>query len=137
MTTAFSDWLEQGLLGHTLLGSSLTAPSSLWLSLATSVTSDGGSVTEVTTNIGYSRQLLTGKLSAPTSGPNWSCVTSETITWSAATSAWGTVSYCTVVDTATIGAGNVWYWGAVDTPRAVATGDVIQFSAGGFYIRLS
>ena len=140
MSTAMSGFLEVKLLGHTLLGSSYTAPTSLWLALCTTITTDANSladITEVTTNVAYTRQPLSGKLSAPTSGPNWTCVTSETITWSAATSAWNLVGYVTVMTSATIGSGDCLYWGALDTSRQVITNDIVQFSAGAFWLRLS
>lgn len=142
MTTAFSGYLEVNLLGHTLLGSSFTAPSTVWVALATSIASDCTSIaqfadTEVTTNVGYTRQLANGSWSAPTSGPNWTVVNSSAFTFSAATSAWGTVTHVCLVTSSTHGTGQVLYWGLLDTSRSVQTGDIVQFSAGNLYVRLS
>lgn len=140
MSTAFSGFLEVKLLGHTLLGSSYTAPSTIWVALATTITTDANSladITEVTTNTGYTRMLLSSKLSAPTSGPNWTCATSETITFPTATTPWGLVGYVTVMTSTTIGQGDCLYWGALDSSRQVIANDIVQFAAGSFWIRLS
>lgn len=139
--SSFSGFLEVKLLGHTLLGSSYTAPSTLWLALATSIASDVSSLaqfadTEVTTNTGYARQLLSGNLSAPTSGPNWTVATSAAIAFPTATTPWGTVYHVCVVTSATIGSGDVLYHGLLDTSRNVQTNDILQFGAGQFWIRL-
>jgi hypothetical protein len=134
--SAFGNYLEQKIIGATLLGSTYTSPTSLWIALCTSITSDGDSITEVTTNIAYARQLVTGKFSEPTSGGDWSSVNSEALTWSAATSAWGTVAHWTIVDTLTIGQGNVHYHHTMTTPRAILNGDIAEFLAGTLSITL-
>ena len=102
--TAFSAFLEQNLLGVTLLGSSFTGPATVYLSLATSVASDGDSFTEVTTNLGYGRLPI--DFSEPTSGPNFSCVNSAPVTFSAATTPWGVVTHFAIFDAEAIGSGN-------------------------------
>lgn len=134
--SAFGNDLEQKLLGATLLGSTYTSPTSLWIALCTSITSDGDSFSEVTTNVGYARQDCMGKWSEPTSGGGWTSVISETITWPTATATWGTVAHWCVIDTLTIGQGNILYHSTVDTSRDVVSGDVVEFQAGNLSIRL-
>jgi hypothetical protein len=124
----FSNYLEKKLLGHTLLGSTYTAPSTIWVSLGTSCNSDGDSYTEVTTNIGYARQAAL--FVDPTSGPTWRTYLASNVTFSAATSAWGTVTHVSIWDNSTIGGGNMLYWAPLDTSRAIATSDIFEFTNG-------
>ena len=130
----FSDFLEQKLLGHTLLGSTYTAPATVYYSLATSIASDGSSYTEVTTNLGYTRQAV--DFSEPTSGPAWSAVNSATLAMGTATTPWGTVAHFAIFDDAAIGGGNMLYWGDQTTPRAVLSSDVVEVQAGNLSVRL-
>ena len=130
----FSDYLEQQLLGVTLLGSSFTAVTTTYLSLATSLADDGGTFTEVTTNLGYVRLPI--EWSAPTSGPTWTVANSATVTFSPATTPWGTVTHFGVYDAETIGTGNLLYWGALDTPRAIGTNDVLEVTSGNLTVEL-
>ena len=130
--TNFSNYLEEQLLGHTLLGSSFTAPATIYLSLATSIASDGDSYTEVTTNLGYARVLLNGNLSSITSQND----NSSDLTFAAATTPWGTVAHFAIFDDPTIGSGNMLYWGDLTSTRNVQTDDVLEFQAGNLSVRL-
>jgi hypothetical protein len=139
--SAVSGWLEQKILGVTLLGSSYTTPATLWVCLATSVASDCSSpahVTEVTTNVAYSRLPFSpgdGKMSAPTSGPNWTVVSSQSFTFSAATTNWPLpVYYVCLASSSTIGQGEFSYYGLLDASRTVLLNDVLSFSAGSLAI---
>ena len=131
----FSAYLEQALLGVTLLGSSFTEIQTQFLSLATSLNSDGDSYTEVTTGIGYGRLVI--EWSGITSGPDYSVVNSSSLTYSPATTPWGTVTHFGIYDNQTIGAGNLLYWGQLTASRAVDTSDVLEFQAGSLYVQLS
>ena len=130
----FAAYLEQALLGATLLGSTYTSPATVYVSLATTIASDGDFFTEVTTNVGYARQPV--QFSEPTSGPNYTCVNSADVTFSAATSVWGTVVAFGIYDSATIGGGNQLYWGTLGTSQAIATGSTVQILAGNLTVRL-
>lgn len=118
MAYNFSTYLQNKLIGVTLLGSSFTAPTTVWVSLATSLNSDGDSYTEVTTNLAYARKVVT--FPTPSAG---STSNSPAITFSAATSPWGVVKHWALFDSGTIGAGNMLYWGDVDYQRDVRTSD--------------
>lgn len=134
--TNFSNYLEEQLLGHTLLGSTYTSPVTVFMSLATSIASDGDSYTEVTTNMGYARVIMHGKMSSITSQNDNTVVNSQDITFAAATTPWGIVLHFAVFDSATIGAGNMLYWGDLSTSRDVQTNDVVEFQAGNLSVRL-
>lgn len=136
--TAFSAYLENALLGATLLGSPFTAVGTVYLSLATSLASDGSSYTEVTTNIGYERlPLATGiEWSDVTSTPDTTVVNSATMTFSPATTPWGTITHFALFDSATIGGGNLLYWGALGASQVVNTSTVFEVASGDLTIRL-
>lgn len=124
----FSNYLEKALIGVTVCKSSFTAPSTVWLSLATSLNSDGDSYTEVTTNVGYNRMPTVWV--APTSGPTWNTYLASTVTWTAATTAWGTVTHFSLWDAYSVTAGNMLYWGQLGTSRTIATSDVAEIALG-------
>lgn len=130
-TVDFSNYLESKLLGVSILGSSYTAPPTIWVALATSVTSDGDSITEVTTNTGYVRQLIT--FDAPSGG---TCASSGVVSFPTATTPWGTVAHVTLMDSSTIGAGNCLYHSALDTSRSVTTNDTVSFADAALTVTL-
>jgi hypothetical protein len=130
----FSNYLEQQLLGHTLLRSTFTAPTTLYLSLATSLASDGDSFTEVPPGTGYARELLNGNLSGPTSGPTWTVVNSNAITFTTATTGWGSVTHFGIHDASA--GGNLLYWGTLSTPRTVTDSDVLEVPVGNLSVLL-
>lgn len=132
--TNFSNYLEQQLLGVSLLGSSFTAPATVYLSLATSIASDGDSFTEVATNTAYARLAI--DFSEPTSPNDYTVVNSSDLTFATATTPWGTVAHFGIFDTETIGAGNLLYWGDLTTSRSVQTNDVLEVLAGNLTVRL-
>ena len=132
--SGMSNYLEQKLLGVSLLGSAFTAVTTPYLSLATTVASDGDFFTEVATNVAYSRQPIS--FSAPTSPNDYSVVNSVGVAFTAATSTWGTVTHFGLHDGSVIGAGNLLYWGVLDTPRQVLTNDVFEVNAGQLSVRL-
>ena len=124
----FSNYIEQKLIGLTLCGSSFTAPATVWLSLATTVASDGDFFTEVTTNTGYAR--MPSVWSAPTSGPAWNTSLASAVTFPAASTPWGTVRHFGIWDAYSITTGNLIYWGDLGTSRTIATSDVASFPLG-------
>jgi hypothetical protein len=134
----FNQYLENALLGATLLGSPFTALGTVFLSLATSINSDGDSFTEVTTNIGYGRiALATGvEWSDVTSLPDATVVNSATITFSPATSAWGVLAHFALYDNGTIGSGNQLYWGDLAATRDIQNTDVFEVQSGNLTVRL-
>lgn len=132
--SGISNYLEARLLGVTLCGSSFTAPATIYICLATSITSDGHSLTEVTTNVGYSRQPVT--FQAPTN-PGGTCASSINAAFGPATSGWGTVYWVCLVDSVTHSTGNPLYYGLLDTSRTVLTGDSITIPSSTLLVALA
>lgn len=134
--SAASDYLENKLLDHVLTSTGYTSPNaSLYLAL---FTSDGGlenntsgSQTEISTSgTAYSRQTI-----AFGSASSGSASNSGTVTFSAATANWGTVTHVAIMDAST--SGNVLFHGAVTTSKTIETGDTFQVSASNLTISLA
>ncbi len=118
-----SDYLEAKVLGVTVLGSPFTAPATVWLALATSVTTDGAVFQEVPSGTGYARQVIA--FGAPADvGLSKQVLNSGTITFPTASTPWGTITHQGLYDSPT--AGNQLYWGALSTVRTVVTSDIPQ-----------
>tara|TARA_Y100001972_G_scaffold128965_1_gene193070 strand:+ start:4167 stop:4577 length:411 start_codon:yes stop_codon:yes gene_type:complete len=135
--SAASNFLENELLDHVLRGSggAYTAPTTLYLAL---FTSDGGlenntsgSQTEISTSgSAYSRQTIAFNDASSGSASN-----SATVTFSAATANWGTVTHVAIMDASS--GGNVLFHGAVTTSKTIESGDTFQVSSGNLTISLA
>lgn len=133
--SAMNDYLEDQLRKHVFRTGSYPKPTTLRVALTTSATADadtGATAGEVANSNSYAR-----------TGPdpldaNWSAADTTggltdnvaAITFPTASGSWGTVSHIRIVDSATHGAGNSLFHGALTASKAVASGDVFQFAAG-------
>ena len=126
-----SDYLENRVLDHILLGSTYTAPTGVWSALFTVIPSDTTGGTEVTTtDSSYTRvqtTFSTAGLTATGQSVNSGAVNFATITGGATITVvgWG------LLDAAT--AGNLLYWATV-TSTALNVGDQATFPAGNIVI---
>lgn len=102
--------------------------SSFWLALFTSAPSEEGTGTEVT-GAGYSRQQVS--FGTPSGG---SMKNSAAIEFAPAASDWGTASHWALFDAAT--GGNMWWSGAVETPKPLYTGDIYRVAVGGLTLTM-
>jgi hypothetical protein len=126
-----SDYLEDKLLGVSLLGSPFTAPATVWMALATSATTDGAVFNEVPSGTAYVRQVVV--FGAPAaSGLSQQVANSGLITFPQATTPWGYLTHLGIYDSPT--AGNQLYWGALTTPRTVITNDQVIMPANNLLI---
>lgn len=130
--SAASDYLENKVLDHVLGGSAYTAPTTLYLAL---FTSDGGlenntpgSQTEISGG-SYAREAVAFTVSGSTA------TNSATVTFTAATANWGTITHVAVMDDAT--PANVLFYGAVTTSKTIESGDTFQVSSGNLSISLA
>jgi len=122
---AFSDYLENELLDHALGTAAYTAPSAVYVALATASFSDANTTSnEVSTSgTAYARQSAT--FAAASSG---SAATSATITFPTATANWGTITHFGIYDAST--AGNLLYHGALTTSKVINNGDTFEIQSG-------
>jgi hypothetical protein len=133
--SAASDYLENKLLDHVLKYStaSYTAPSTVYVALFTASTgleTNSPSAEISTSGTAYGRQSITF---ATASGG--SSASNATVTFTAATANWGTISHVAIMDAST--AGNVLFYGAVTTSKTIETGDTFQISSGNLTITLA
>jgi hypothetical protein len=124
-----SNYLENALINVTLRATSYTAPTTVYVALFTSDPTDAGSGTEVSGG-SYARQSAT--FGAPSNGAS---VTTADITFPTCTSAWGTVGWIGIYDALTTG--NLLYHTALDTAKAIDTGDIFKISTGNLSVTLA
>jgi hypothetical protein len=135
---SFTDYLEDKILDHVFGGNAYTAPSTLYVGLHTSASSDSAAGTEVSGG-SYARQTAAFTVSgtSPTEA-----TTGAAIEFPTATASWGTVTYAGVYDAST--GGNLLAYAELTDPsdfttalpKAIDTGDIFRISAGNLKIRL-
>lgn len=135
---SFSDYLEDKILEHVFGGNAYTAPSTLYVGLQTSASSDSAAGTEVSGG-SYARQTAAFTVSGtnPTEA-----ATTAAIEFPVATANYGTVTHAAVYDAAT--GGNMLAYAQLTDPadfvtalpKTIETGDVFRISAGNLKIRL-
>ena len=132
---ALSDWLESQIAEHIFRTATFTKPTVLAVALCTAATTDaqtGATITEVANSNGYARTLR-NPLDA-----NWAAIgvggltdNVAAITFPAASGGnWGTITHIAICDSATWGAGNVLFHGALTANRIVNDGDTFEFAIG-------
>jgi hypothetical protein len=124
---SFSNYLENKVLLHVFGATAYTAPSTLYVALFTSDPGETGSGTEVSGG-SYARQTITFTVTG-NQASNTSAVEFPT-----ATGSWGTITYAAVYDA--LSSGNLLAYGALTTPKTIASGDVLRIPAGDFDINL-
>lgn len=139
MAGSKSAYLEAKLLDHVFGGVTFwSATASIYHALSTAAfttAATGASMSEVSTSgTAYTRQGQTrNQTNFPAaSGSNPASISNATaVTWSAATASWGTVNSLYIVDSTTVGAGNVLYGFDLTVAKAVTTGDTASVAIGG------
>lgn len=137
--SAMSDYLEGQVRTHIFRTGSFTKPTVLAIALCTAATSDsqtGATITEVANSNGYAR-ITCNPLDASWpvgSGTDGSVSNANAYTFTASGGSWGTITHFAIVDSATHGAGNVLFHGALTTSKTIADGDSLIFNTGGIVV---
>lgn len=123
MSAQASDYLENKLLDHVLGVAAYTQPTNLYVGLFTTNPADDASGTEVS---GGSYARVAHNVWAAAS----SRASSNTgqITFPTSTGSWGTVSHFGVFDASS--GGNLLFYGALNSPVAVASGRQFRIASG-------
>ena len=124
-----SNYLENALINVTLRATAYTAPATVYVSLWTSDPTDAGSGTEVSGG-SYARTAVT--FGAPSNGVT---TNSADVTFPTATASWGTVGWIGINDAAS--SGNLLYHTALDTAKAIDSGDIFKISTGNLSVTLA
>jgi uncharacterized protein RhaS with RHS repeats len=122
--TAISDYAEKAMLDWVLGGATPTRPTTRYVSLHTTATTDAGGGTEVVGN-GYSRQTVTFNAA---STPGGTADNAGGVSFTASGGNWGTITHMAIWDAST--SGNMLWHGALTTQRIVNDGDTLTFAAG-------
>ncbi len=140
--SAASNYLENKVLDHVLGEGArdFTSPAALYVALfketgtGTLANLEVGTLTDEisTSGTAYSRQAI--NFSAASSG---SAASNGTVTWTTATANWGTVTAVAIMDNATVGSGNVLFYGNLSTPKAIDNGDTFQISSTNLTVSLA
>lgn len=134
MANAASDFLENAVLNLIFGNPGFFVPTdNVYLALFTADTGlEANSPTAEISGTGtaYARQVIT--FGAASGGI---VANDATVTFPAATASWGTVTHVAIMDAST--AGNVLFYGAVTTSKAIDTGDTFQVATGNLTIQLS
>jgi len=124
-----SNYLEDALINGTLRATTFTAPAAVYVSLHTADPTDAGTGTEVSGG-SYIRQAAT--FAAPSNG---SSATDADVTFPQATGNWGTIGWIGIWDADT--SGNMLYHTALDTSKAIDTGDIFKIATGSLTVTLA
>lgn len=139
--SAASNYTEDRTLDFWLKANSQTtsAPATVYVALfnsdpslgSTAENLEAGTITDECTGGAYARQSASfGTIT------NGSVSTSANITFPTATDGlWGTITHVAVMDAST--AGNVLFYGALDTAREILQDDTFQITSGSLTVTLS
>ena len=125
----FSNFLENALINATLRATTYTSPATVYVSLWTSDPTDAGSGTEVSGG-SYARTAVT--FGAPSNGVT---TNNADVTFPTATASWGTVGWIGINDAST--SGNLLYHTALDTAKAIDSGDIFKIASGNLSVTLA
>lgn len=128
---AFTNYLEEKVLGYVFSGASFSQPGTKFLALYTVAPTDSSAGTEVSSSgTGYARQTVT----LTTSGSD--TTNSGAVEYATATgSGYGTVVAVALLDAST--SGNMLAYASLASSKAIAAGDVFRVPAGDLDISLN
>ena len=124
-----SNFLENALINATLRNTTYTSVATVYVSLWTSDPTDAGSGTEVSGG-SYARTAVT--FGAPSDGVT---TNNADVTFPTATGSWGTVGWIGINDALT--SGNLLYHTALDTAKAIDSGDIFKIASGNLSVTLA
>ena len=153
--SAASNYLEDAVLDHVLKNTAYTQPTTLRLALFSGTASDvlaaleAGTAAATAGNWGY-YEITTagtdyGRVAATfAAASGGSATTDANITFNTATANYdnaagsgSTITCIAIIDDASAGSGNVLFYGQLDNPKEVLSGDTFQVSTGNLTVSLA
>lgn len=113
---------QKALGDHAIAKAAWTMPAGVYLGLFTSSPTEAGSILSEISGGSYARQALTASMSAADAVTGISTNTSP-ITFPVPTGVWGLNLYGGILDSATLGAGNVLFYAPWANPQVINSGD--------------
>jgi len=129
--TGKSQYLISKLLNQLFNATAYSFPATVYMALWTSAlaAASTGATAGEAAYTGYTRVAMTANnTNFSTSSAGTATTNSVAVTFPAAGSGPTTVTYFAILDTATLGAGNILYWGSI-TSTVIANGDTPQVNA--------
>ena len=142
---AMSDYLENKLIDALFRGQAYTMPATVHVALFTGAPTDSAGGTEVTGG-SYARVAVSSSLAnwagtqsagstVVSNGNTGTTSNNNAVTFPAPTANWGVITHFALMDAAS--AGNVLFYGALNTSKTVNSGDAApQFAAGALSLQL-
>ncbi len=130
---SLSNYSENSLLNH-LFGSAYTPAATVYLALCTADPTDAGTgaaMNEVADLYNYARKAITFGAAA-----SRKVTQSGAVTFNQASGAWGTITYWSIVDSATHGAGNMLAHGAFSASFAPVSGNTPSVASAQVYVQI-
>lgn len=124
--SAMSNYLELKFLDHFTGTASTTAPSAVYLGLATASLQDDASGTELSGN-NYTRKAITFA-----SASGGSIASNSAVEFNSATGSWGDVSHWGIWDASS--SGNLLFHGSFTASKTIASGDILKVASGSLTI---
>ncbi|MCE3025729.1 hypothetical protein [Salinicola sp. DM10] len=138
--SSFSDYLEEGILGHTLRGAALAVPSTIYIALFTSDPTDSNTGNEVSDS-GYLRQdaakggSIESGWTAPTaSGDGTMSSNAKLVQFPPVADGQVTVSHYGIYDAQS--GGNLLYHAPFTVAKTLQINDVLSIDVGGIQVVL-
>lgn len=126
-----TDYAEAMLLDWYMTAGAVSRPTTWYLALFTTATTDAGGGTEVS-GFGYARQAITF---GAASSPAGSTASTNSQTFTASGGAWGTVSHMAIFDALT--GGNMLWHSALSSSKGVSDGESLIFATGAVTLTLA
>ena len=143
---SLSNYGEAKILNHVFCGQESTfdlSSNDLYIGLATALSADGGTLTEVSGNA-YARVKIADQVTASNNvfapitidGSETGSITTDTqITFASASGGdWGTVTHIGIWDA--LSGGNLVAWGALSVNKTITDGDTFIISSGSLTVTL-
>lgn len=122
-----TDYLEGALLEYLYRNVALSPPASLYFGLFKADPTDTGDLSQEVSGGSYARVAITRNTTNfaanSTAGSAKRTSNAVAITFPAPTADWGTVTHWAILDSATLGAGNMWNAAALAASRTILNGD--------------
>jgi len=128
---AATNYLENKILDHILGRVTYTAPTNLYIGLATNVDDEGNITGEPSSEAGYARVEVPNNTTNFPNAVNGTKSNGTPIEFPEATGDWGTINYTFIAD-GDIGYENtnVLLYSQLTVPKVISAGDTVSFLAG-------
>lgn len=139
---AMSDYLEAKIIDHLFRTATFAKPTVIAIAIGLVTPTDattGAWANEVPNTFNYGRQTLNPLDTNwdPPSGNNGTTKNAVPIVFGPATGGnWGAIAFVMLIDNATFGAGNAWFWGALTNPVTINDGQGLTFATGDLQIQI-